>query len=121
MSTKLEPIGGLGTDRTRAQPVRRRGYILGRLVGYVAFVLLTAPSLFPLVWMILTSVRDRTDVLGGGLLPSKIIFDAYRFIFTELNIGVYFWNSVYITVVTVLVVVALATLAGYAFGRLEFW
>src|SRR2546422_7099671 len=121
MSTKLEPIGGLRTGGAVAQRGRRTGGPLGRLAGYLALLILTGLSLFPLVWMILTSLRDRTEVLGGGLLPKTITFDAYRFIFTELNIQVYFWNSVRITFVTVLVVVALATLAGYAFGRLEFW
>jgi ABC-type glycerol-3-phosphate transport system permease component len=128
MSTKLEPI--LAPDRievllagtTRAHAAgQRSSWALGRPLGYLGLVALTVVALFPLVWMVLTSLRDRTDVLGGGLLPTTITFDAYRFIFGELNIGIYFWNSVRITFATVLVVVALATLAGYAFGRLEFW
>jgi ABC-type glycerol-3-phosphate transport system permease component len=118
MSTKLEPIGSLSAGGALAQRGRRP---LGRLAGYLALLGLMATSLFPLVWMILTSLRSRSEVLAGGLLPKRITFDAYRFVFSELNIGVYFWNSVRITFVTVLVVVALATLAGYAFGRLEFW
>jgi ABC-type glycerol-3-phosphate transport system permease component len=120
MSIKLAPIGGLRAD-ARARRGPRTGSPLSRLAGYLALLILTATSLFPLAWMILTSLRDRSDVLGGGLLPTTISLDAYKFIFSELSIEVYFWNSVRITVATVLVVVALATLAGYAFGRLEFW
>ena len=120
MSTKLEPIG-VRSGAALARRGWRSSQALSRLVGYLVLLGLTTTSLFPLVWMILTSLRDRTEVLAGGLLPSKITVDAYRFVFTELNIGIYFWNSVRITFVTVLVVVALATLAGYSFGRLEFW
>src|SRR5438552_459935 len=66
MFTKLEPIGSLRTGGAVAQRGRRTGGPLGRLAGYLALLILTGLSLFPLVWMILTSLRDRTEVLGGA-------------------------------------------------------
>jgi ABC-type glycerol-3-phosphate transport system permease component len=128
MSTKLEPVDSVRAGRDATTPELRRSIsrhrakrAAGRLAGYAALLALTVTSLFPLVWMLLTSLRERSDVLGGGLLPKTITFEGYRFVWTELNIGIYFWNSVRITLVTVVAVVVLATLAGYAFARIEFW
>jgi ABC-type glycerol-3-phosphate transport system permease component len=92
-----------------------------RTVGYLLLIALTISSIAPLVWLTLTSIRPRTDVYSGALLPTAVTFEAYRFIWSELNIELFFLNSLRITLVTVIAVAVLATMAGYAFARIEFW
>jgi ABC-type glycerol-3-phosphate transport system permease component len=93
----------------------------GRGTGYTLLVILTIISIFPLIWMVLTSLRERHEVFGGPLIPQQITLDAYRFVLNDFRILNFLGNSIYITAGTVLVVVCLATLAGYAFAHLEFW
>jgi ABC-type glycerol-3-phosphate transport system permease component len=95
--------------------------IAGRVVGYGVLILLTLSSIFPLIWMVITSLRERYDVFGGPLIPKHVNLDAYRFILTDFHIITFFRNSLVITSTTVLAVVSLATLAGYAFAHLDFW
>jgi len=95
--------------------------ILARLAGYLVLIGLTASSIFPLLWMTMTSLRPRTDMYSGSLLPSQITLEAYRFLATDFNIAPFYWNSIKVTFVTVITVVMLATLAGYAFARIDFW
>jgi ABC-type glycerol-3-phosphate transport system permease component len=94
---------------------------LGRITGYVILIGLTISSIAPLVWLAITSIRPRNDVFSGALLPSALTFEAYQFILTELGIEIFFLNSLRITLITVTAVVVLATMAGYAFARINFW
>ncbi|MCC7206241.1 MAG: carbohydrate ABC transporter permease [Anaerolineae bacterium] len=93
----------------------------GRSTGYAILIGLTVLSIFPLVWMVLTSLRERHSVFGGPLFPERFTLDAYQFMFNEFHIVDYFGNSILVTAVTVFAVVTLATLTGYAFAHLEFW
>ncbi|WP_158920727.1 carbohydrate ABC transporter permease [Streptomyces sp. NBRC 109706] len=92
----------------------------GRLLGYLLLIVISAASAYPLLWMLITSVRPRNTVFGGGFLPEEITFDAYRQAWTDLDFPHHFLITFVITVITVLGVVGLATLAGYAFAHLEF-
>lgn len=128
MSTKVAPPHetALSGDyakvaRPRRLSIYRAQYIAGRLLGYLILIMLTVLSSFPLVWMILTSLRDRREVFSGILLPKVLTLDAYEFILTEFRILDFLWNSILVTFFTVSVVIALATLAGYAFAHLDFW
>jgi ABC-type glycerol-3-phosphate transport system permease component len=131
MSTKLstKPISnpGVTTPLQTAQPQRRffsryrlQAFIT-RLLGYLILLTLTMLSAFPLLWMALTSLRARSEVFSGNLLPRQVTLAAYQFIWSELHIMTFFGNSVWVTFWTVTVVVALATLAGYAFAHIDFW
>lgn len=127
MSTKPAPTTTAAFEAAPA--AARAGYfdayrlrrILARSFGYFILIALTITSIFPLVWMVLTSVRERYDVFGGPLIPQTVTFDAYTFIFNQFHLLTFFGNSVAITTTTVVAVVTLATLAGYAFAHLEFW
>lgn len=103
-----------------AIPGRRTGRILPRAAGYVILISLTLGSIFPLVWMILMSLKDRSETYSGKLLPEKVTLSAYSYVFENMQLPLYMWNSVKITLITVATVVFLATLAGYAFARIEF-
>jgi ABC-type glycerol-3-phosphate transport system permease component len=110
----------LEADRSavRQRRLARAGWRTG---GYLLLIALAISSMAPLIFLLITSIRPRNDVFSGLLLPSQITFEAYQLLFTEMNIALYFLNSLRVTLVTVTVVVALATMAGYAFARIDFW
>ncbi len=117
--------GTLTTPQTtpRAAPPgarRRRRMPLGK--SFVAFILVAicALTIFPLVWLILTSLREQNTIFNGPVLPKQITFQAYPRAWTATNFGLHFANSVWITTVTVLGVLVFSTLAGYSFAKLRF-
>jgi ABC-type glycerol-3-phosphate transport system permease component len=105
-------------DRVSAQYRRRRA--AHRSVGYFFLVAISGATIFPFVWMLLTSVRRRDTVFGGSFFPDEITFGAYSRAWSELDYFSHFLTSVMVTILTVLGVVALATLAGYSFAKLNF-
>lgn len=95
--------------------------LVGRVAGYTTLLLLATLCIFPLVWMVLTSLRDRRTVFTGPILPDSLSLEAYRFLLDEFHIFTFFGNSLLVTFFTIITVVSLSTLAGYAFAHLNFW
>jgi ABC-type glycerol-3-phosphate transport system permease component len=104
-------------------PVRRRRLRAPspwRIVGYGVLWVIAISCLLPLLWMVMTSLRPSNTVFGGPVIPTSLTLRAYGFVFTQLHIFHYFLNSVYITGLTLAIVLAAATLGGYGFARLHF-
>ncbi len=99
-----------------ASPARRRlRRRVGRLVGYCFLLAVAAVCIGPLVWMVLTSLKPRSAVFTGPILPHHVEFDAYRYVWETLGIGTNFLNSMYVTALTVAGVIVVSSVAGYAF------
>jgi raffinose/stachyose/melibiose transport system permease protein len=76
---------------------------------------------FPIAWMYLSSMRSNGEILKNPLgFPTKISFVNYIEAFQMADLFSHFLISVIITAVSVFTIVMLATLAGYAFSRLDF-
>ena len=88
---------------------------------YLVLLLFASLSLYPLLLIISTSLKDPLDVtanpfaLFSSFHPVNF-YDAW----TLGGFGGYFWNTVVITAITVVSVVALSSLAGYALARFRF-
>jgi multiple sugar transport system permease protein len=92
-----------------------------RILGIAVFILVVA---FPFYWMVVSSLKPLEEILSNpgdlGLDLKAINFDAYREVLFEHGFITYISNSVYVSVITVLFSVTLATIGGYAVTRLRF-
>jgi multiple sugar transport system permease protein len=92
-----------------------------RILGIAIFILMVA---FPFYWMVVSSFKPLEEILLNpgnlGLDLKNIDFNAYREVLFEHGFLRYISNSVYVSVITVLFSVTLATLGGYAVTRLRF-
>ncbi len=92
---------------------------LAALGKYLMLLLFAMLSLYPLLLIISTSLKDPLDVtadpfdLFSSFSPVNF-YDAW----TLGGFGGYFWNTAIITALTLLGTVALSVLAGYALARL---
>jgi len=90
--------------------------------GINLFLLLVAAScIFPLLWMLGSSLKTQTTVFSDmSLIPKVMHWENYYEAWTEGNFGTYFLNSVFYTVAVVGGIVLVSSLAAYAFSRLKF-
>lgn len=92
-----------------------------RVVGLLFFIIIVA---FPFYWMIVSSFKSLGEILlrpsNLGLDIRKIDFHAYYEVLFEHGFLRYISNSVYVSIVTVVLSVTLATIGGYAVTRLRF-
>lgn len=92
------------------------------LAGLHAFCgLVAAACLFPLIWMLSSSLKTQATVFSDfRLVPAHPQLGNYMAAWTQGHFGTYFFNSVWYTCWVVAGVVAIASLAAYAFSRLTF-
>lgn len=92
------------------------------VVLHTCLILIGIAWLYPFVWMVFSSLKTNTEFIGSGLklLPEKFQWENYARAWEVANFSIYFRNSVIVTVSTVLIVVMLCALTGYALGRVNF-
>lgn len=100
--------------RTRLGPLARVGIVLGT-------ALLVINGTFPLAWMILTSLKGENELIRTPItyLPEVPTLENYARVFEQLPFDRFMANSAVVSVTATLVCVLIASLAGYALGRLN--
>jgi len=92
-----------------------------RIAGLVFFIVAVA---FPFYWMLVSSFKSLEELLmqpGNLWIDLKhISFNAYIEVLFDHGFSRYILNSAYVSLATVILSVALATVGGYAVTRLHF-
>jgi glycerol transport system permease protein len=103
---------GEGSSALRGRgALLRRAFLLTYLVGL----------LLPIYWMVSMSLRPNADILSSfSLWPQHITFDNYRTIFTDKAWYSGYLNSIQYTLLNMVLSVAVALPAAYAFSRYRF-
>jgi multiple sugar transport system permease protein len=76
--------------------------------------------LLPLYWLIASSFKNPNSIGNSppSLGPTPVSTSNYSNAFVNYDFGVYFRNSLIVTIIATALVLVLGTLAGYALGRL---
>ena len=77
-------------------------------------------SLYPLFWMISTSLMSIGEAQGTRIFPSEIHLENYVNAWSEADFSLYMWNSVRITLLTLAGELTFSIMAAYAFARIKF-
>lgn len=94
---------------------------LKRPLSYVIVVLAVVLSLFPFVWLLLTSLKP--EALTFAIPPAWIFkptLDSYEQVFLHSPFARYFLNSLAVALGTTFLALSSGTLAAYAFARFRF-
>jgi multiple sugar transport system permease protein len=78
--------------------------------------------IFPFIWMLSSSFKTNREFLASALtlVPNQLMWDNYVRAWEVANFSRYFQNSVIVTVSTVIIVVIVSALSGYALARVSF-
>jgi multiple sugar transport system permease protein len=101
------------------RPGRRR---LGDLGLYAILTVAAVPFVFPVVWMIASSLKPEAEMFAfpPRLLGSSIRWENYLDVFTKYPYAQQYFNSLYVAAFTVAGTVIVATMSGFAFARIRF-
>ncbi|MFC7019168.1 MULTISPECIES: carbohydrate ABC transporter permease [Haloarcula] len=103
-----------------------------RALFYAAMVFFLVTTLFPFYWLIVLAVTPEGNLLAGSFLPQVAGFTfplptpkgfnpaAFITVFEQVPFHLYMLNSFALAVSTTVIVLLVASLAGYVFGRLRF-
>ncbi|MFO8065352.1 MAG: carbohydrate ABC transporter permease [Spirochaetota bacterium] len=88
---------------------------------YVAVVLLIVYSFTPALWLILTSLKETSQIIKVPLqyIPNPVTFEQYSQVFERAPFASFIINSVVVSLSSMVLTVFIATLASYALARLR--
>ncbi|MEO5825925.1 MAG: carbohydrate ABC transporter permease, partial [Gemmatimonadales bacterium] len=93
-----------------------------RVLLHLVLVIGAVLAATPLLWMVSASFMPAGSANASPppLVPSAPTLEHYRALFTSLNLGRYFINSLVISIGGTLLAVTITGLAGFAFAKLRF-
>lgn len=95
--------------------------VLGRVALNVFVFLFSIAAIFPLIWLIYSSLKDQQSFLLNIIsLPTNLHFENYVNAFAIGNMDTYFLNSVYVSIISVALIILVAFFVAYVLARFKF-
>ncbi|RSL32100.1 carbohydrate ABC transporter permease [Salibacterium salarium] len=93
---------------------------IGYVFLYICLALVAVFQIFPLIWLLMFSLKDNREIFAESpfALPGELRFENYLNVW-EGGIGLYFFNSVWITGLAIVLTVLFASMATFAITRMH--
>ncbi len=92
-----------------------------RIVTIISLIWASIVSLTPIVWLFISSLKKDPLARPGFQLPESIYLEGYISTFRDLNVMQYFGNSMFISIVSVVISIVMISMSAYVVARMEFW
>lgn len=94
---------------------------LYKLFVYVAMITLAITIIVPVGWVFMASIKENSEFYGNPwALPAGFNWSNFTDAFQKANMGSYMWNSVMVTGMALIILLAVALPAAYVLARFEF-
>lgn len=98
-----------------------RPHISVRIVQHGLGYLFALLSLYPVFLMVASSFKTTIEIFKSPLsLPKKFSFDAYQKLLDQMPFGKYLWNSIFVSCLSVLIILVAGSLASYYIARTRY-
>lgn len=89
---------------------------------YAVLIILAGIFIFPVIWVILSSLKDSTELYSWPpkFIPDNPTLENFMAAFDKGNFGRYFLNSTIVTVTATFLTLLINTMAGYALAKYRF-
>ncbi|WP_193105722.1 carbohydrate ABC transporter permease [Brachybacterium sp. FME24] len=104
--------------RTRITP--RRSGRRSRWGLLAIGVVIAAITVFPLVWMVMGSLKTPEEVNSPNLIPSTLTLENYVYVFSQVPFARYLFNSFFVSAAVTVISLWFHSMAAYALARLDF-
>ncbi|MFK8213561.1 carbohydrate ABC transporter permease [Haloferax volcanii] len=91
-----------------------------RAMFYVAMLFFLVTTLFPFYWLLVLALTPNNLIADMGLVPNGFNPQVFVAMFERVPFHYYMFNSFVLGITTTVLVLLIASLAGYVFGRLRF-
>jgi len=104
---------------SQKRKIKRKRYTPLQITGFIMLCFFSVLLLFPLAWMLSTSLKAPHEVMSLNIqfLPEKIMWSNYADIFEKYPVFLYTWNTLIITVMSIIGKLISCTLVAYGFAK----
>ncbi len=89
------------------------------IIKYGILIFTTIGMIFPYIWMLMGSLKTKSEVFSGSLFPETPQFSNFGRVLLETPFAKYMSNSIYISIIIVMIQIVGAILAAYVFVRIK--
>jgi raffinose/stachyose/melibiose transport system permease protein len=94
--------------------------IFNKTIMYAIFILFTALTIYPLIWLFYSSFKPLIEIIKNSLaLPKKPTFDNYIQAIKIGKLGLYMINSIIYTTVSTTLTIIFSMMASFAFAKIK--
>ncbi|MEL5989114.1 carbohydrate ABC transporter permease [Kurthia gibsonii] len=92
------------------------------IISNIIVVFFAVLSLFPLYWLVTSSLKNSADVvkMPPDWFPKTFVWSNYTDVFNNQPAFTWAYNSIVVSLVSTLALIAVSTMAAYAFSKLRF-
>jgi len=105
----------------RVIKTKNLGYYLYRTFGYAFLLFIVIVSVFPILWVILSSFKSNGAILTSPFaLPDTFNFDAYSSVLKQYDLISYFINSLIVSILPTIGSLLIYAMGAYAIAKFRF-
>ncbi|QQE74903.1 carbohydrate ABC transporter permease [Brevibacillus composti] len=94
---------------------------IGQFAKYLVLLIFSFFALYPIFLMIASSFKSNIDILTAPLAPPETFsLENYKLVWNKVNFGAYIWNSVYVSGLSVFLILFLSSMAAFYLSRYPF-
>lgn len=87
---------------------------------YALLIVIAAVIIFPIAWIILSSLQKGTSLYSSTFIPTTFTFEHYKALFTSTDYPIWYKNTLKIAFLNMVIGVLVTTLTAYTFSRYRF-
>ena len=104
-----------------ASILERLGEYGRKTITQIIFVVYGVIVVFPMVWLLYTAFKPTSELFASAWsLPVEWKLDSFVEAWSEARIGDFFWNSLFVTISTLLVQLFVGSMASYSLAKYRF-
>lgn len=93
----------------------------GKIIFAVVILLFLFIQIYPVIWLFMASIKPTVELSTTPFaLPDNPTLENFVKVFTDGKIGLYMWNSVKVTFISLVLIVFLSATAGFALAKFKF-
>lgn len=91
-----------------------------KVLIYVLLIITAITSLYPIVWIVMSSLNPGNSLRSTSLFPDTITLKHYTDLFIKKDFGLWYWNTLKIAFWNMILSVFLVVTTAYIFSRFRF-
>ncbi len=111
-----------GQSVSKIKKAEKVGKVISTTIVYLILIFLALIMILPFYWMIITSLKNNTEILGSTqtFFPTVVMWSNYVYVFQVFDFGTYMWNTIVVAIFSTIGTLITTIFAAFAFARLQF-
>ncbi|MBN2618854.1 MAG: carbohydrate ABC transporter permease [Spirochaetales bacterium] len=94
---------------------------ISSILIYLLLIIYAIIQIYPFIWLVLSSFKTNSELFGSNIMgfPDNFLWGNYKDAFFGGKVGLYLFNSTFVTTLTIVITLIVSCMAAYAIARLK--